>query len=112
MLFAAAVHDAEHTGEPQSHFETRIPLHFKFEVNPSVSDCIICDLCFLLVRVIVISQIIKLQLIIEKRRPEVLTLPLTFYHLTVSRNVFLEAEMRQLGAARTKGLKYYLRHDQ
>ena len=41
---------------------------------------------------------------IEKPRPELLTLTTTFYDATVSRNLFSKAEMRQFGASGTEGL--------
>ena len=36
---------------------------------------------------------------IEKRRPDVLTLSTTFYDFSVSRNLFLMVETRQFGAS-------------
>ena len=47
---------------------------------------------------------------IEKPRPDLLTLSTTFYNLSVSRNLFSKAEMRLgLGASGTEGLSlsYY-----
>ena len=46
----------------------------------------------------------KLQIMIEKLQPDLLTLSTTFYDGSVSRNLFLKSEMRQFGASGTEGL--------
>ena len=46
---------------------------------------------------------------IEKRRPDVLTLSTTFYDLLVSRKLFSKAEIRQFGVAGTEGLRLFFR---
>ena len=66
----------------------------------------ICDInctLFLIVRVLVNWQMLKLQFMIEKPRPDVLTLSQTFYDLSVSCNLFLKTAMRKFGAAGTEG---------
>ena len=60
---------------------------------------------FLFMRVRVIRQIFQLQCMIEKPRPVLLTQPTEFYDLSVSRNLFSKAEMRQFGASGTEGLR-------
>ena len=50
----------------------------------------------------------KLQFMIEKPTPDVLTLPTTFYDLSVSRNLFAKAEMPQFGTSGTEGLNNIL----
>ena len=45
---------------------------------------------------------------IEKPRPDFLTLSTTFYDLSVSRNLFSKAEMRQFGTSGTEGLNSFL----
>ena len=50
---------------------------------------------FLIMRVRVIRQIFQLQFMVGKQRPDLLTLPTKFYDLTVSRNLFSKAEIRQ-----------------
>ena len=42
---------------------------------------------------------------IEKPRPDLLTLCTTFYDLSVSRNFFSKAKIRQFGESGTEGLK-------
>ena len=44
---------------------------------------------------------------IEKRRPDVLTLFKTFYDLSVSRNIFSKAEMRLFGVSGSEELITY-----
>ena len=61
---------------------------------------------FLIMRVRVIRQIFPLQCMIQKPRPDLLTLSTTFYDLSVSCNIFSKAEMRQFGASGTQGLTY------
>ena len=58
---------------------------------------------FLIMRVRVIRQIFQLQFMIEKPRPDLLTLSKTLYDLSVSRNLFSKAEMRQFGASGSDG---------
>ena len=41
---------------------------------------------------------------IEKPQPDLLTLSTTFYELSVSRNLFSKAEIRQFGESGTEGL--------
>ena len=53
-----------------------------------------------------IRQIFPLQCMIQKPRPDLLTLSTTFYDLSVSCNLFSKAEMRQFGALGTQGLTY------
>ena len=48
---------------------------------------------------------IYFQLIIEKRSPDVLTLPKTFNDLSVSRNLFSKTKMRQFGACENQRVK-------
>ena len=55
-------------------------------------------------RVRVILQMFQLQFIIEKLRPDLLTLFTTFYDLSVSRDLFSKAEIRQFGESGTEGL--------
>ena len=43
---------------------------------------------------------------IEKPRPDILTLSTTFYDLSVTRNLFSKCEMRQFGASGTEELRY------
>ena len=42
---------------------------------------------------------------IERRRPDVLTLSAIFYDLSLSRDLLSKAEIREFGAAGTEGLK-------
>ena len=55
-------------------------------------------------RVRVIRQMFQLQFMIEKPRPDLLTLSTTFYDVSVLCNLFSKAEMRQFGASGTDGL--------
>ena len=43
---------------------------------------------------------------IEKQTPDLLTLPTTFYYVSIPCDRSSKAEMRQLGTSGTKGLKY------
>ena len=54
---------------------------------------------FGLMKARVIRQIFKLQLMISKRTPDVLTLFASFYDLSVSHNLFSKAETRDFGAS-------------
>ena len=47
----------------------------------------------------------QLQIMIEKRTPDLLTPSTTFHDVSVLRNCFSKTEMRQFGASRTDGLK-------
>ena len=53
----------------------------------------------------------QLEFMIEKPRPDLLTLSTTFYDGSVSRNLFLKSEMRQFGASGTEGLMHNLFND-
>ena len=46
----------------------------------------------------------QLKFIIEKPRPDHLTLSTTFYDLSGSRNLYAKTEMRQVGESGTDGL--------
>ena len=59
---------------------------------------------FLILRVRNIRQMFQFQCLIEKPRPDFLT----FYDLSVSRNLFSKAEMRQFGTSGTEGLNSFL----
>ena len=48
----------------------------------------------------------QLSFMIEKRWPDVLTIFTTFYDLSVSRNLFSKAEVRQVRAAGTEELRF------
>ena len=61
-------------------------------------------------RVRVIRQMFQLQGMIGKPRPDLLTLSTTFYDLSVSRNLFSKAEIRQFGESVTEGLNPYSLH--
>ena len=45
---------------------------------------------------------------IEKWTPDLLTLPTTFYEVSVSSNCFPKTEMRQFGASGTDGLNKHV----
>ena len=45
-----------------------------------------------------------LLFMIEKAQPDVLTLSMILHDLSVSRNLFSKAEMRQFGTSETEGL--------
>ena len=53
----------------------------------------------------VVWQMFQLQFMIEKPKPDVLTLSTAFYDLSVSRNLFAKVEMPQFSASGTEGLK-------
>ena len=57
-------------------------------------------------RVRVIRQIFQLQFMIEKPRPDLLTLSTTFYDFSVSRNLFSKAKISQFGASGTERLRF------
>ena len=60
---------------------------------------------FLIMRVRVIWQMFQfLQFMIEKPRPELLTLSTKFYDLSVSHNLFSKAKIRQFGEWGSEGL--------
>ena len=48
----------------------------------------------------------KLQFMIQKPQSDLLTLSMTFYNLSVSRNPFSRAKVRQFGQSGIEGLRY------
>ena len=59
-----------------------------------------------------IGQMFQLPCMIEKWTPKFLTLFTTFYDLSVLRNLFSNAEIRQFGGSRTEGLKELISDEQ
>ena len=81
----------------------------------SVSRCLLTNskivkfvtfgsLIFGILRVRLILQMFQLQFMKGKLTPDFLTLPTTFYDVSVSCNRFSKTEMRQFGASGTDGL--------